>query len=197
MEPNASADATGQDAIDAAPPQDSGPAAAPAQADDPAWKQVQTARYSPDEAGAILKFDDYARSHPGQSAVDLEGYTEKALDRIWFERIEQLWKRREELRGKVAEADKDLAAETNDAYKKRVLLPLKDEYGKLIKSVEEELTQNMKYAGPSAPNLLDEAEMERLRTQRDPAAYAGWKARVLAHIRRTHGELPWVGEKIN
>ena len=53
----------------------------------------------------------------------------------------------------------------------------------------------MKYQAPTAPNLLDDAELERLRQGRDPQYYASWKGRVLAHIRRTHGELPWVTTK--
>src|SRR3712207_7937456 len=41
------------------------------------------------------------------------------------------------------------------------------------------------------PNLMEEAELERLRKHRDPASFNAWKTRVLTHIRRTHGDLPW------
>ena len=188
-------DGAGQDAADAAPPPISAQASPSAPPEDAAWKQVQVARYSPDEAGAIVKFDDYARSHPGQFSAELEALTEKALDRIWFERIEQLCKSREELKAKIAEVDKDLAEESNDAYKKRVLAPLKEQYAGRLKSVEDVLTGEMKYTAAATPNLVDDAELERLRKQRDAGVYTAWKTSVLAHIRRTHGELPWVSEK--
>ena len=57
--------------------------------------------------------------------------------------------------------------------------------------MEEEVKSEMKYDAPGPPNLLDDAQLDRLRRQRDPALYSGWKNRVLAHIRRSHGELPW------
>jgi hypothetical protein len=201
-DPEMSADATdatdrgGQDAADA-PATTPAPGASPTapQADDAAWKQVQTASFSRDEAGAILKFDDYARTNPDRHATELQSYTDKALDRIWFERIEQLCKQRDEWKKKIAEADKDLSEETNDAYKKRVLVPLKEQYAKKLQSVDEELTQNMKFTSPTTPNLLDDAELERLRKDRDPAQYTSWKTKILTHIRRTHGELPWAADK--
>jgi hypothetical protein len=176
-----------QDAADA--PQGGAPAGP--QADDPAWKQVQAARFSQDEAKAILKFDDYAKSHPDQFSSQLAEYTEKAMDRIWFERLEQLCKQRAELGRNIEQTEKEMAEETDDAYKKRVLVPLKEKYANRLQTVEEELTKNMKYEGSNAPNLLDDAQIDKLRRQRDPAYYPGWKSRVLAHIRRSHGELPW------
>ena len=53
----------------------------------------------------------------------------------------------------------------------------------------------MKYTGKSTPNLLDDAEIDKLRQVRDGQVYAAWKVNVLAHIRKTHGELPWVATK--
>jgi hypothetical protein len=187
----ASADAAGQDAVDAAPASTAPASASTPSADDPAWKQVQAAHYSQDEAKAILKFDDYAQSHPDQNAAQLTEYTDAAMDRIWFERIEQLCRQREELTRQIQQTEKETAEETDEAYKKRVLIPLKQKYINQLQSVEEALTKDMRYEGSSAPNLVDDAEIDKLRRQRDPAYYAGWKSRVLAHIRRTHGELPW------
>jgi hypothetical protein len=185
-----STDPTGQDVADAAAPS-TAPSATTAPADDPAWKQVQTARFSQDEAKAILKFDDFAQSHPGRSSAELEQYTEAAMDRIWFERIEQLCRQRDELTRQIQQTEKETAEETDEAYKKRVLVPLKQQYVNRLQSVQEALTKDMKYEATTAPNLLDDAQVEKLRRQRDPAYYAGWKTRVLTHIRRTHGELPW------
>jgi hypothetical protein len=163
-------------------------------ADDPAWKQVQAARLLTDEAKAILQFEDFARSNPDRFGDQIRQYTDAALDRLWFERVEQLHETRQELARKIEETEKDLAEETDAAHKKRVLIPLKEQLGKRLAAVEEELSANMKYTAPRPPNLLDEAEVDKLRKQRDPAAYNAWKTRVLAHIRRTHGELPWTSD---
>lgn len=171
------------------------PDAAPMASDDPAWKQVEAARHLKDEAKAILQFDDYARTHPGTSGEKIQQYTEQMLDRIWLERVENLCEQREELNRKLAEVDRELAEETDAAHKNRVLTPLRQQYVSRLKNIEEELTQNMKYDGKSTPNLLDDAEVEKLRQARDPQYYASWKNRVLSHIRRTHGELPWVAAK--
>ena len=163
--------------------------------DDPAWKQVEAARHLKDEAKAILQFDDYARTHPGAAADQIQQYTDAMLDRIWFERIENLCEQREELNRKIAEVDKDLAEETDANHKTRVLNPLRQQYVSRVQNIEEELATNMKYTEKSTPNLLDDAEIERLRQARDPQYFASWKNRVLAHVRRTHGELPWVATK--
>jgi len=74
-------------------------------------------------------------------------------------------------------------------------VPLRQQYMTRLQNIEEELAQNMKYTAKTTPNLLDEDEIDRLRQGRDKAYYESWKARVLAHIRRTHGELPWVATK--
>jgi len=37
--------------------------------------------------------------------------------------------------------------------------------------------------------------LDKLRQARDPQYYTLWKARILEHVRRTHGELPWVTNK--
>jgi hypothetical protein len=176
-------------------PQDSTESAATTrpdpQAEDPVWKQVQAARFSQDRAKAILKFDEYARLHPDQFSSELTEYTDKVMDRIWFDRLEQLCKERDALNRSIQQTDREISEETEDAYKKRVLLPLKEKYANRLQAVEEELKSEMKYDAPGPPNLLDDAQLDRLRRQRDPALYSGWKNRVLAHIRRSHGELPW------
>jgi len=160
-------------------------------ADDPVWKQVQAARFSQDRAKAILKFDEYARLHPDQFGSELTEYTDKVMDQIWFERLEQLCKEREALNRSIQQTDREISEETEDAYKKRVLLPLKEKYATRVHAVEEELKGEMKYDAPGTPNLLDDAQLDRLRRQRDATLYSGWKNRVMAHIRRSHGELPW------
>jgi hypothetical protein len=179
---------------DAAPPQDATPTAA-VPTDDPDWKQVESAVHLKDEAKAILQFDDYGRTHPNAPADKLAAFTDQMVDRIWLERVENLCEQREELGRKIQETDKDLSEETDEAYKKRVLVPLRQQYVNRLQNVEEELTQNMKYTGKTTPNLLDEDDVAKLRRSRDPQYYASWKDRVLAHIRRTHGELPWVATK--
>lgn len=180
--------------IESTPPEVSAEAV-PATVEDPAWKQVEAARFLKDEAKAILQFDDYSRTRPGLNADKVGQYTETMLDRIWLERVENLCEQRDDLNRKIQEAEKELAEETDAAYKKRVLVPLREQYVIRLGNVEAELTKNMKYDGKSAPNLLDDSETEKLRQARDPQYYMSWKDRVLTHIRRTHGELPWVATK--
>jgi hypothetical protein len=180
--------------VEALPP-DPADAAAAARPDprleEPAWKQVQAARFSQDRAKAVLKFDEYARLHPDQFAAQLAEYTDKVMDRVWFERLEQLCREREALGRSIQQTDREIAEETEDAYKKRVLVPLKEKYANRLQAVEEELKSEMKYDAPGAPNLLDDAQLDKLRRQRDPTFYSRWKNRVLAYVRRSHGELPW------
>lgn len=163
--------------------------------DDPAWKQVEAARFLKDEAKAILQFDDYARSYPNTASDKIAAYTETTLDRIWFERIENLCEQRDDVNKKIAEVDQEMSVETDATYKKRVLVPLRQQYVSRLQNVEEELTNNMKYDRKGTLNLLDDIEIAKLRQTRDPQYYGSWKARVLAHIRRTHGELPWATAK--
>jgi hypothetical protein len=193
-QPGADPDMSAAGPSDAAPAQDSA-ATAPVPTDDADWKQVEAATHFKDEAKAILQFDDYARTHPGAPADKLAAFTDQMMDRIWFERIENLCEQREDLNKKIQETDKDLSEETDEAYKKRVLVPLRQQYVTRLQNVEEELTQNMKYQENGAPNLLDDAELDKLRQTRDPQYFVSWKDRILAHIRRTHGELPWVATK--
>ena len=120
-------------------------------AEDPVWKQVQAARFSQDRAKAILKFDEYARLHPDQFGSELTEYTEKVMDRIWFDRLEQLCKDAEALNRSIQQTDREISEETEDAYKKRVLLPLKEKYANRLQAVEEELKSEMKYDAPGAP----------------------------------------------
>ena len=183
------------DPVPPGPPEDPPASTAPALTEDPAWKQVLAARHLKDEGKAILLFDDYARTHPGAPADKLREYTDAMFDRAWFERMAGLCDQREDLQRKIAELDKEIAEETDQNYKKNVAAPLREKYVAMLRRADEELTSTMKYAGKSGPNLLDDEELEKLRKTRDPQLYAGWKNRVLTHIRRTHGELPWVTNK--
>jgi 3',5'-cyclic AMP phosphodiesterase CpdA len=158
------------------------------------WHFVVLDSIQPFEDAFAPRLDD-EQFAPGTAADKLQEFTDKMLDRIWLERVENLCEQREDLARKIAEVDKDMAEETDAAHKANVLVPLRQQYVARMGNIEEELGQNMKYQGKSTPNLLDEAEVEKLRQSRDPQYYASWKSRVLAHIRRTHGELPWVTSK--
>jgi hypothetical protein len=176
-------------------PQDPRAATAPVPGDDAGWKTVLAARQLKDEGKAILLFDDYAATHPGAPADKLREFTDEMLDRAWFERIAGLCDRREDLQKKIAELDKEIAEETDANYKTKVATPLREKYVAQLDGVEGELTSTMKYTGKTAPNLLDDEELEKLRKTRDPQLYARWKEQIVAHVRRTHGELPWVTNK--
>ena len=192
--------APGPSPDDASPPQSPqtptpATTTAPSPPDDPGWKQVLAARQLKDEGKAILLFDDYARIHPEAPADQLREFTEAMFDRAWFERMAGLCDQREDLGRKIAELDKEIAEETDQNYKTKVATPLREKYVAVLRGVDEELASTMKYAGKTGPNLLDDEELAKLRKTRDPKTYDDWKARILSHIRRTHGELPWVTNK--
>jgi hypothetical protein len=53
----------------------------------------------------------------------------------------------------------------------------------------------MNWSSDNPPPLFDEEELARHRRDRDAKYYEEWKAKVLRHIRRTHGQYPWANEK--
>ena len=162
---------------------------------DPTFKRVENAYYSPDPAKALLTFDAYEEEFPNKHTPRIEEYREAMLDKIWWDRIESLFEKRQALTQGIKETQLAIKEETEEAHKKTVLEPRLEEQKSRLASLGEKLTKEMGYRATTPPPITDEAAMAELRAKRDKALYEPWKKRVLKHIRDKHGDYPWANEK--
>lgn len=160
----------------------------------PQWKSIITAYYSRNPLDALRKIDDYKTSNPGVLTDELNKLREGTLDRLWFERIDQLWLKREEMAARLRELDQALEDEPNEAYRLSTIIPEKNALQRKIDAVNDELVKRMGYTAEEAPLITDEAQLAELRKLRDPEFYANWKNSVINHVHR-FGELPFAWEK--
>ena len=157
--------------------------------------EIESAHLSTDNQGvAILKYDDYRRLHPGRHAQELDKYTEDALDRLWWQRIDQLWKKRDRLTGDIKKAEQDIAAQPAGAFHNQLVKQKADLEAQRAK-VEETLKGDMAYTSDTGPDLNDPKQLAELAKTRDGAKYADFRKRTLASVRAHHGELPWAGDQ--
>lgn len=161
---------------------------------DPAWKSVEGAYYGRDPALAVLQFDAYAEANPGKMARTLATYTNDMADQIWWERIDQLLDHRKAVRAQLAKVDQEIKEETNASYKANTLGPERQKLLDQLNRIQAELNE-MNWTSDNPPPLFDKEELARYARDRDAKYYEEWKAKVLRHIRRTHGQYPWANEK--
>jgi hypothetical protein len=158
------------------------------------WRNITTAYYARDPLDALLRMADYEKLHPGVLTEQLNKLRDGVLDRLWWERIDQLWKKREDLAARMAEVDQALVEETNESYKKSTIIPEKNTLQRRIDGVNDVLQKEMGYTADKPPLLTDESDLARLRPYRDVEFYSKWKQNVIAsvHRRRT---LPFEWDK--
>jgi hypothetical protein len=190
-------------AVDDSQPQPQ-PAAAQAQAaeppeeidphaDDPDWIDLQVAHDLPNQAVALLKFDDYMRRNPGKNQAILKQYQDEAMDRLWWQRITQLCHRVKHLTEQVAAKSKEIDEEGTGNY----LAQLRDQKAALdsdLKSATDTLHSEMGYAADDPPDLTDETSLKSARAARDPAKFAAWSADLARYARSHAGQTPWGDE---
>jgi hypothetical protein len=153
-----------------------------------AWQRVEQAHRMDPPAQAILTFDAYRTAHPDSPfARELDAYVEDTLDRIWWQRVNEL--QQEHRRA----AEKLTAMQDQLAQSEVVPLRLSEQKAQLEKTMRqhESALREMRHTSPQAVDPYDEHQLEELRRARDRAAYEQWKDRVLSSIRRTRGSLPW------
>jgi len=154
------------------------------------WKAVIEANSASEKPGkALWTIVDYRRLHPGKVEAELKQYEEAAFDRLWWERIKELFELRDALQADIDKKYKEIAQETEVAYKEK----LEKEKQYLLtrrQTASETLTQEMGYASKEPPNLFDSVQLANLRRQRIPETYEGWKKRVISSLMRTRA-LPW------
>lgn len=151
----------------------------------PEWEGITTAYYR-DPLGALLRIDDYEKLHPGVLTAQLNTLRDAVVDRLWFERISQLWRQRESLVKELAQVDQALVDETNESYKQNTIIPKKKALQDTFNSVSDTLEKEMGYTAPKAPMLHDDNDLSRLRRYRVPDYYKQWKAQVLDSVHRRH-----------
>jgi pSer/pThr/pTyr-binding forkhead associated (FHA) protein len=162
---------------------------------DPTFKRVENAYYSPDPAKALLTFDAYEEEFPNQHTQRIAEYREAMLDKIWWERIDSLFEKRQALTQGIKETQLAIKEETEDAHKKTVLEPRLEEQKSRLATLGEKLAKEMGYRATTPPPITEEAAMAEFRAKRDKTLYEPWKKRVLKHIRDKHGDYPWANEK--
>jgi hypothetical protein len=183
------------DASSSAPPASAKPSTASTDghADEKAWQEVESAHYLPDQAQAIMKFDDYRRQHPNDAEKELTAYTDFALNQLWWQRVAQLVKKRDTLMKAAATHARDLRDEPNPAFKKTLAAEKQEIDTQLAKTVDF-LNNEMAYTGDEVPDITDAAMIEKLSATRDADKYGAWKTRTARFIRSHHGATPWAGD---
>jgi hypothetical protein len=153
----------------------------------PEWRNITTAYYARNPLDALLRIDDYERTRPGVLSAELAKLRDGVMDRLWFERIDQLWTKREGLAMQLADVELALSEETNESYKKSTILPEKQALQRKMDSLNDILQKEMGYTADQPPLLTDESDLARLRQYRDDEYYAKWKQNILTtvHRRRT------------
>lgn len=174
----------------------SAPAAAPPPPDDPRknepeWRAVESARLE-EPVLAIVKFNDYLDRFPETPfKADVDRYVDEAADRLWWQRLVELFEERD-LAVKEIDQRKGQLAVSQDAEFKRELQKEIDEWAGRRDLVDETIRKTMSYREVGPPNPYDSAGLAALRAQRDAEYYGKWKAEVLRVIKRTRGQrLPW------
>jgi FHA domain len=195
-DPDADPDTTATPPSD--PPANSTPAGPEGHADEKAWQEVEAAHVMPDQAQALLKFDDYRRFHKGDpakdtDAKDLEAYTDSALNQLWWQRVAQLVKKRNRFLKDSASHEKDLRDETNPKFKK-TLTNEKQEIDAQLAKTQDFLNNEMAYTGDEIPDVSNSEMIAKLAATRDADKYKDWKTRTARFILAHHGTTPWAGD---
>ncbi len=158
------------------------------------WRSIQTAYYARTRSTRLLRINDYEKTHPGVLTDQIATLREGTLDRLWFERIDQLWQKRD---GLVKRAGRSRPGGCRRAGRDR---PEVDDHpreaepaAQELEGVTKELEGEMEYTGDAALVTSDESQLAELRRQRDPDLYARWKQAVITSVNR-RGELPFLWE---
>jgi len=158
---------------------------------DPEWHVIEQARFN-DPPLAIVKFDDYLDRFPDTPyKKDIAQYTDDALDRLWWQRLVELFHERDSAMKEIADRKLQVSQSQDAAFKKELTGEIA-QFAAVRDRAEETITSQMKFKGQAPPNLYDSQDLEINRRQRDAAYYETWKAQVLSAIRHSRGQrLPW------
>jgi FHA domain len=166
----------------------------PSATDDPAWAEIQDVIAAPGNAAiAIFRLADYQRSHPGQHTQEIDEAMDRKFDQLWWERIDQLFKKRDRLTTDIAKKKKALWDETNSDEKKKGLDEVKKMETDLTKSGDI-LRKEMDYSGDQPPDLSNASQLAALAKSRPAPKYEAWKKTTLKYLQNNQGKVPWSAE---
>lgn len=153
------------------------------------WRTVKEAHDSRPPIEAIVIFGDYMKQFPGTPyAADVRKYTEDALDTIWWDRIVELAKERDDATREIVAKNRDIAQSADPEFKKS----LQDEkavWEAKLQQANDKLKE-MNYASETKPNIYDAALMAELRRSRNAAVYDMWKTGAERKIKESRGQRP-------
>lgn len=156
---------------------------------DEKWQEVELAR-TKDPVAAIVAFHSYLESTPDTPfKKDLDQYMDEAVDRIWWNRIDELFKDRDQYQQEIATRKNDLAISQDAEFKKTLQAEITRLEEKRTRA-EERLKEQMKFEGKDRPDIYSDAQLAKLRTQRDAEFYAQWKQQVVTSIQKRR-TVPW------
>ena len=119
---------------------------------------------------------------------------DKKLDRVWWERIDGLFKKRDRLTADIGKKKKELWDETVPEVKKQGLEQVKKWENDLKKS-SEILRDTMGYGNDQPPNLDDKSQIAQLAGARDAIKYNAWKKSTMKSIESSKWHLPWEADQ--
>jgi hypothetical protein len=166
----------------------------PPDPDDPEWREIEQAHFNVRHQGvAIVKYDEYRRAHPGKFTSWLDQYTDDAVNWLYWQRVAQLWKKRDDLTAEVKQKEIDLRNQPAGAFHQQ-LTKDKADLDAHLSDTTKKLTDEMAYTGDAPPDLEKPSELRELSAKRDAAKYAAFKKSVLRYVRDHHGSVWWEGE---
>jgi len=145
------------------------------------------------ESFAVLRLDEFKKANPGKHDAEIDASIDRKMDRLWWERIDQLVRRMERLNVEMPKIRLELADVNDPAVKKKMIESFKKMEADLAQA-NKTLREQMGYAEAGPPNLGSEAELAALAQKRDKGKFEGWKKATLFHIKSNQGRLPWAGE---
>jgi hypothetical protein len=160
----------------------------------PDWIRVEDAARTASPAQALAVFADYRARHPDSPLLGaVAAMEDETLDRLWWQRLQQLVERRDRLAARRDARREDLRDIRRSAPDRQRLAELEAQLAELETDLAEAvrtLEEEMGYRG-AAFDAFDEQAVADRRRSRDAAKYAEWSRHVLSHVRRTRGALPW------
>ncbi|QOV90087.1 FHA domain-containing protein [Humisphaera borealis] len=158
------------------------------------WDAMKTLAENPGkESFAVLRFEDFRRLNPGKFDKELDEFIDRKMDRIWWERIDQLFRKIKKLGTDIDKTQNEVFDENNLDIKKQKLAAIKTMKSDLETSTKT-LRENMGYGEAEPPNLSSSAELTALAQKRDKGKYEGWKKATLFYIKSNQGRLQWMNE---
>ena len=127
---------------------------------------------------ALHRFVRYKLNYPNTPfAAELQQYIDDACERIWWQRVLELYKARDAHQRQVEEINTILADAGSDEFSKKQTVLLTAAMQKRDKC--QELLQVMSYSAKEPPLLTDPTNLGKHAAARDKAVYEKWKASVI------------------